>query len=182
MNEQVERTLKILKINADKVAISLLGLMFVGLLGALLLEKSTDVVAAIEEPETLRLEDPLEKNPNWKVVQGMMTRQDITQFPAIRQIRQFNMFDFRGVRDRQEIERTANQRFEVARQAFSEGRREEARRILEEEVLRSFPAHGPAGELLARIRGDGAPAGEAPRQGGGGPPSPAPTSTEAGNR
>jgi hypothetical protein len=150
VSDSSERYLKLLKQNLDKVTIGVLGIMTMGLGVAIFMEKSSDMVASIPEPEILRLEDPLEKNPNWRLVQAMMSPQEISKYPAIRQIRQYNMFDYKSVRDREAVDRAANQKFEQAKKAESEGKTEEAKRLAEE-VLASIPAHRAARELLDKL-------------------------------
>jgi hypothetical protein len=151
MSDSTEKYIKILKTNLDKVTIGVLGLMTLGLVGAVMMEKSTDLAASLPEPELLRLEDPLEKNPNWTIVQTMMSRQEMANYPAIRQIRQYNMFDYKSVRDREAIERAANQKYDLAFRARQEGRTEEAKRLAEE-VLASIPTHRRAKELLDQLK------------------------------
>lgn len=176
MSDSSERYVKMLKTNLDKVTIGVLAMLLAGLVGALLMEKSNDLVGSLPEPENLKLEDPLQKNPNWKIVQAMSTRQEMAQYPAIRQIRQYNMFDYKSVKDREALERAANQKFEQAERAMKEGKTEEAKRLAEE-VLGSIPAHRRAKELLDQIsKSSAAPAapGSQPAGAAAAPPPAAP--------
>jgi hypothetical protein len=161
VSESSERYIKLLKTNLDKVTIGVLGMMMVGMGGALFLEKSSDFSASQPESEILKLEDPLAANPNWKLVQAMATRQEMVQYPAIRQIRQYNMFDYKSVKDREVLERAANQKYDQAERLRKEGKTVEARKLAEE-VLGSIPTHRRAKELLDQLTAPAPAPGTAP--------------------
>jgi type II secretory pathway component HofQ len=85
----------------------------------------------------------------------------MVQYPAIRQIRQYNMFDYKSVKDREVLERAANQKYDQAERLRKEGKTVEARKLAEE-VLGSIPTHRRAKELLDQLTAPAPAPGTAP--------------------
>src|SRR5690606_27671996 len=105
---------KKLKQNVDKIVMAVLWIMVAGLGYMWFLEQNSTVGADAETGKPANLTDPITENPNWAKISKMSQNPDISQYPQIQQAAQYNMFDYKSVRDRQEIEKGAQQKFEQA--------------------------------------------------------------------
>lgn len=149
MNDKTKHYVRLAERNAGKIVMGALFLILLGLGYAIYSEQGSTAVDA-EGGTPAKLPDPLPDNPHFKRVSAMATGQDLTSFPAIQQVAQYNMFDYKSVRDKQEIERGADQKFAQAQNAATNGQAEEAKRLLNE-ILKQVPTHKKAHELLDKL-------------------------------
>lgn len=157
MSDKAAQYTKMFKKNIDRIVIAIMFLILGGLVFAWFQEQTGGVSGEVVEGKAASWEDPVAKNPHFTRVIALTQKPDMTSYPAIQQIALYNMFDYKSVRDKQEIERGADQRFAQAQDAFNKGNPEEARRLIGE-ILRQVPSHRKARELLEKINSSSATA------------------------
>lgn len=140
---------KKIKKNLDKIVMGTLWLMVGGLAYVWFVEQNSTVGADAETGKPADLSDPVAKNANWEKLSKMSAQPNIQNFPQIQQAAQYNMFDYKSVRDRQEIERGAEQKLAQAK-TLSTTQKPEAIRLLKE-ILIQVPMHKQARELLNQL-------------------------------
>lgn len=162
MNENTEKYLKLLKKHVDRIAIVVLYLF----LGALVLIWWKEQDSGNEPPPSGKpavIDIKVEENPFWSQLQAMATPQTMESYPSIKQIRQYNMFDYKSVKDAQALLQIINQKFAQAEELEKAGKKEEAVRLLKE-VLSMKPNYSKAKDLLQKLdpkKTEDAPAGAA---------------------
>lgn len=157
MNENVAQYLKLLKMHADRVVIAVMYLLLLALLFMWWTESSSEGEAGPGPGTTASIPDVVSQNPNYKSVQAMLQSPDISKSPQIDQVRKYNMFDYKSVKEKEAIEREVNQKYVQAEQAANKGQTEEAKRLLAE-ILRDSPNHLKAKELNAKLTEPSKPA------------------------
>lgn len=68
----------------------------------------------------------------------------------LRPIQEFNIFDYKTVSEREELERAANRKFERAASLYEQGNLDETERLLQE-ILLTWPSHQQSRELMNKI-------------------------------
>ncbi len=162
MNENAEKYLKLLKKHIDRVVIVVMYLFLGALVYVWYSEQEAESVS--EAGKIAVIEDPVATNSFWGTVQTMSEPQQIDAYPGIKQIRQYNMFDYKSVRQAEDLLRGLNQKFQQAQDAEKAGKKDEAVRLLKD-ILQQKPTYRPARELLDKLEpkakpegGDGVPA------------------------
>jgi hypothetical protein len=150
MNDKTKHYLKLAERNLGRIVMGVMFVILLGLAWALYSEQTSTAAVDAESGKPALLDDPLLKNPHFYRITAMSNPQDIASSPPIQQVAQYNMFDYKSVRDKQEIERGADQKFVQAQDAATRGQNEEARRLLAE-ILKQVPTHKKAQELQAKI-------------------------------
>lgn len=90
-------------------------------------------------------------NENYdKAMNYMKSETELDKNERIRKIRDFNIFDYKYVRDRDELQKEADKKYERAAQLFGENKVDESEKILKE-ILLTWPTHIRAKELLDKI-------------------------------
>lgn len=90
-------------------------------------------------------------NENYdKVMNYIRSETELDKNEKIRKIRDFNIFDYKYVRDRDELQKEADKKYERAAQLFSENKIDDSEKILKE-ILLTWPTHISAKELLDKI-------------------------------
>jgi hypothetical protein len=163
MSDQSEKIVKALKQHIDRIVVGVMW-AFVVLLVWLFLSERSGGPEAFVPPPPAKIEDAVAANPRLAVYEALTTTTDISQFPEIAAVRTFNMFDYKSVKDREAIEREANQLYSQAETAAARGSTAEAIGLLRR-CLQQFPTHQKARELLQKLEGGTAP------QGGAAPPT-----------
>jgi hypothetical protein len=149
VNEKTEQYIRYAKTHVDRIVV---GVMF-ALLCAMIwlwMREQTSTGEGASEPKVVNLTDSVAANPNYKVLTAMTSHADITSSPLIDQIRKYNMFDYKSVKQKEAIEREANAKFAQAKEAADRGQVEEAQRLLKD-ILASFPTHQKANDLSNRL-------------------------------
>ncbi len=160
MNDKTKHYIRLAERNLGRIVMGVLFLILLGL-GYAIYSEQESTSGSAEGGKPAVLDDPLPKNSHFHKVMAMATAQDITSFPAIQQVAQYNMFDYKSVRDKQEIERGADQKFAQAQDAATKGQPDEAKRLLGE-ILKQVPTHKKARELLDKLSASPAAKAEAP--------------------
>jgi hypothetical protein len=152
MNDKAAQYVKMLKANVDR---GMVVLMFV-ILGVMIvlwyMEQDSGAAAGAEESgRPANLEDKIPKNPYFKTVKTLSEPQELSRYPEIEQVSKYNMFEYKSVKQKEVVEREANQKYEKAKQAVAAGQPEEARRLIEE-ILGTLPTHQKARELQGQLK------------------------------
>jgi hypothetical protein len=152
MNDSTAKYMKMLKQHIDRIVVGAVYVLLALLLWFWYSEQTgeTDIAA---EPQKADFTDPVAANANARILSQARQTPDIIQFPEIEQVRKYNMFDYKTVKQRQEIEQLANQKFQQARDALARGQKEEAIRLLRD-CLANFPTHQGAKELYSQLTGE----------------------------
>ena len=142
--------------NLDKIVMGVLWLMVAGLAYVWFIEQNSSVGDNAESGKSANFKDPIEDNKNWNKLSTMSAQPDIKNNPTIQQVAQYNMFDYKSVRDRQEIEKGAQVKLAQAK-SLSTTQKPEAIRLLKE-ILVQVPMHKQARELLNQLEPVATPA------------------------
>jgi hypothetical protein len=148
MNDQAAKYVKMLKANIDRVVVVLVYVLLGALVWFWYNEES--MMTEPSEARKANLQDPVADNPSARLLTQAKETPDITKYPTIEQVRRFNMFDYKTVKEKQEIEKAANNKFRQAQDLASRGQTQEAVRLLRE-TLQSFPTHKEAKELFDKL-------------------------------
>jgi hypothetical protein len=153
MSDKTEQYIKLLKRHSDRLFIAALYLLLGIMVFLYFREQGSQIGISEDAGKPAQLSDPVVNNVFFKKIDTMSKPQSLAdpQFNEIQQVAQFNMFDHKAVKDKQEIERQADQRFASAETAAAAGQKEEAIRLLNE-ILRQIPSHKRAKELLEKLR------------------------------
>ena len=170
-NPKAAQFIKTIQQQMDRITVVALLCLFGAMLYMLFSEASVDVSQG-SEPTVKTLSDPIEKNPNRKVLDQIAKPVDIAQYPKIDQVAKYNMFDYKAVKAREAIEKETLQKFQQAKDAKGRGQNDEAKRLLRE-ILVQFPGNQEAQDLLKEL--DTAAAGAATASGTPAPASPTAT-------
>jgi hypothetical protein len=157
MSDKATNYAKLAKKHLDRIVLVTLSLMLLTLVFLWYQEQNTTVGLAQGEGVPAKFPDPLAENPHYKRINTMAQVPDITKYPAIQQIALYNMFDYKSVRDKAQIERGADQRLAQAQEAANAGRSDEAKKMLGE-ILRQVPTHKKARELMEKLNPPANPA------------------------
>jgi predicted negative regulator of RcsB-dependent stress response len=149
MNEQTAKYVKLLKANIDRVVVVVM-FCLLGLLVWLWWGEQNPIVTEGAEGKAVVFKDPVADNPHYKTVLASKQGRDLVAYPEIDQIAKFNMFEYKSVKQKEAIEREANQKLVQAQDAATRGQNEEAKRLLKE-ILDSFPSHQKARELMEKL-------------------------------
>jgi predicted negative regulator of RcsB-dependent stress response len=149
MNEKTEQILKLLQANIDRIVIAVMYIL-VGVMVYFWWVEQNPAEATTGEQKLAVLKDPVAENSNYKMIAEYTRNPDISAFPQIDQVAKFNMFEYKSVKQREALEREVRSKVDSAEKAMSEGRTEDARRLLRE-VLDVFPAHQRARELMNKL-------------------------------
>lgn len=168
MSDQTEKYVKLLKQNVDRIVIVVVWLLFL-VMGYLWMSERSGVIISEQEGQQARLNDVITEDPNYGRALRLATQTDIRESSNIERLRRFNMFDPKAVRQKEQIEKEANVKLDLARDAASKGQREEALRLVNE-VLLNFPTDQRAKDMKQEL--EGARRGTAPRDGGDAPAAP----------
>ena len=168
MNDKAAQYVKLLKSQVDSIVV---GIMFCLLAVMVLLwyaEQSRGSETGADTVKVATLEDPIPGNPFGGKVMGMTEQRSLNDFPEIEQVAKYNMFDYKSVKNKVDIEREANKKYEQAEAAASSGQVDEAKRLLQE-ILEQFPTHLKARELRNKLSPEAAAGSQAgPEAGAGG--------------
>lgn len=149
MNDKTAQILKLLQANLDRIAIALMYVL-VGVMVYFWWVEQNPAEATMGEQKIAVLKDPVAENPSYKMIAEFTRKPEISAYPQIDQVAKFNMFEYKSVKQREALEREVRTKVESAEKAISEGRNDEARRLLRE-VLDAFPAHQRARELMNKL-------------------------------
>ncbi len=152
MNEQTEKYVKLLKRHLDRVVIGVLYLLLFALVGVWYLEQGA-AEEIVDSGTPAKIPDEIKSDPFWKTVKTMAEPQTIEAYPGIQQIRQYNMFDYKSVRQKEDLIKALNQKFAQAQEAEKAGRNPEAVKLLKE-ILQQKPTYRPARDLLDKLEPD----------------------------
>lgn len=169
MSEKTAKYSKLLKSNIDRVIIAVMYSLLLVLVWLWMSEQSMDDPP--EGEKVVTIEDVVDKNAATKQVVEMGRPQAIENDPAILQVSRFNMFDYKSVKERDKIEKEANQRIVQVEELLKQKRNDDAKRLLEE-VLKVIPAHQKARQLLDQINKAATPAAPGTAPAAGAPPAP----------
>jgi len=154
MSAAAEQYLKLAKKHLDRIVIAVLFLILAGLIFVLFQEQTGTVGLEGDAGKQASFPVVVDQNKQFDRVMAMATKPDMTSYPAIQQIAIYNMFDYKSVKDKEQIERGADQRFAQAQEAANKGNAEEAKRLIGE-ILRQVPSHRKARELLETLNAGG---------------------------
>ena len=135
--------------NVDRsafVAFLLLLLLMAGIYGLEVSRPEPEIVY----PEGGTIPRALPNDDYKKALAYARASADIDQDENLRAIRDFNIFDFKKVRDREEMEKAADKKYERAAQLSEQGNNDEAEKMLKE-ILQTWPSHLRSRELLKKI-------------------------------
>lgn len=169
MNDQAAKYLKMIKSHVDRVVVGVVYALLAVLVWFWYSEEMT--TGGEQEGRKLVLVDPIPNNPSRKLLMQAKETPDIAKFPTIEQVRRFNMFDVKTVKEKRDIEKQADDKFKQAQDFASKGQTEEAKRLLTE-TLQSFPTHKQAKELFDKLSG--------PKEGAASAATPSPGATTTG--
>lgn len=155
MSDKSAEYAKLARKHLDRIVLGILSAMLLTLIFFWYQEQNTTVGLTAGEGTPAKLADPIVENPHYKRISAMASPAEMP--PAIQQIALYNMFDYKSVRDKQQIERGADERFLKAQEAATAGRNEDAKRLLSE-ILRQVPSHKKARELMEKINPSTPPA------------------------
>jgi hypothetical protein len=150
MNDKTKHYLRLAERHLGRIVMGVMLLILVGLAYALYSEQNSTTGVDAESGNAAKLDDPLVNNPQFPRITAMANPQDLSSSPPIQQVAQYNMFDYKSVRDKQEIERGADQKFAQAQEAINRNQNEEAKRLLAE-ILKQVPTHKKARELQDKL-------------------------------
>lgn len=136
MSEKSEQFNKTLKKNSDKIAIALLVAILCGMGYAYMQEEKNATTAPSPAKKDANFDDTLVMSPEYQKLAAMSASPDISKSPDIARVAQFNMFDYKTVQAREQVEADASRQVEQAKQLISQGKRDEARAILQSVVSR----------------------------------------------
>ncbi len=85
-----------------------------------------------------------------KAISYMKANTDLEKDETLRAIRDFNIFDYKYVRNRTELEKEADRKYARAEKLYKERKINEARKILKG-ILLTWPSHLSSRELLKKI-------------------------------
>jgi hypothetical protein len=148
-NPKATQFIKAMQQQMDRIAVVALLCLFGAMLYMLFSEASVDVSQGTD-PKIKVLADPIEKNPNRKVLDQLSKPVEIAQHPRIDQVAKYNMFDYKAVKAREAIEKETLQKFQQAKDAKAKGQNDEAKRLLRE-ILVQFPGNQEAQDLLKEL-------------------------------
>ncbi|MCX7964650.1 MAG: hypothetical protein N2644_09295 [Candidatus Sumerlaea chitinivorans] len=158
MDDKMAKYMKLVKSNVERIVIVLM----YALVGVLVYfwwgEQNPSEATIGEEGKPAVFKDPIAENPHYKLLAEFKKPRDITAYPEIDQVARFNMFEYKSVKQREAIEREANEKYRRAEEAANGGRTEEAKRLLKE-ILDAFPTHQKARELMNKLTGAATQAG-----------------------
>jgi len=90
-------------------------------------------------------------NDNYnKTVKYLQTNTNLDANEELRKIRDFNIFDYKYVRNRDELQKEADKKFERAAKLYQDGKIDDAEKIVKE-ILLTWPSHIASKELLEKI-------------------------------
>lgn len=176
MNDKTAQYVKMLKAHVDRIVVGVVYVLLALLVWFWYSEQTTTDTGQ-NAPQPPKLVDPVPDNPGYKMITRAMETPDISKYPEIDAVRKFNMFDYKTVREKQQVEQGANEKFKQAQDAAAKGQTEEAKRLLKD-CLDAFPTHAKARELLDKLTGANAsgsqanPSGTAAPAGARGTPAP----------
>ena len=96
---------------------------------------------------------PTEYLPNEayeKAVKYIKSNTDLEKDEELKTIKYFNIFDYKYVRDKNELQKEADKKFSRALKLFEEGKNEESKKVLKS-ILLTWPSHLSSRELLSKI-------------------------------
>ena len=160
MNENMAKYLKLLRKNLDRVMLGVMTAFFLAMLAIWWIEQNSST-ADPPAGTLVQLDDAVEKNPLWATVKELAVQRPIDQLPAIKQIRTYNMFDYKTVQQSEDLQKKVNTLTAQALEAQKGGRLDEAKRLAKD-ILDLKPTHGPARKLLDELE---PPAGTKPGAG-----------------
>ena len=150
MNDKTAQYVKLLKTQVDRIVVGIMFCLLAAMVFLWYLEQSRGSQTTGEGGKIAILEDPIPNNPFYKKVVAIGEPQSLSNYPGIEQVAKYNMFDYKSVRDKQEIERAATRKYAQAEVAASAGRIDEAKQLLQE-ILQQFPSHLKARELRDKL-------------------------------
>ena len=160
MSDAVQRYVKWTKAHVDRIAVAVL-FFILAIMIFLWYSEQSNSAANVEQAAPTKLPEVMDKNAYYKTIVAMTTATEITKYPSILQIQRYNMFDYKSVKQKEAIEREANQKFAQAKDAADKGQVEDAKRLLKE-ILDQFPTHQKARQLYEQLNPapakEGAPA------------------------
>lgn len=103
---------------------------------------------AIPPPTSMK---PLLPNDNYnRAIKYIQSNTNLDANEELRKIRDFNIFDYKYVRNRDELQKEADKKFERAANLYREGKSDDAEKIVKE-ILLTWPSHIASKELLEKI-------------------------------
>jgi len=90
-------------------------------------------------------------NDNYKTsINYIKSITDLEKDEELKIIKYFNIFDYKYVRDKNELQKEADKKFARAQKLYEEKKMDEATKVLKE-ILLTWPSHLNSKELLAKI-------------------------------
>ena len=142
--------MRIIQANIDRTAFvvfAVLLLLMVGIYGYEITRPEPEYITATKT----KIQRELPNDQYEKCVKYIQGDTELEEAEQLRRIRDFNIFDYKYVRDREELEKAADKKYERAEQLYENGELEEAKKILEG-ILLSWPTHIRSKELLEKIQ------------------------------
>ena len=85
-----------------------------------------------------------------KAVNYIKSNTDLEKDDQLKVIKYFNIFDYKKVRDKNELQKDADKKYTRAQALFEEGKKEEAAKLLRS-ILLTWPSHLSSRDLLSKI-------------------------------
>jgi hypothetical protein len=164
MSEKSAQFNKTLKNNVDKIVIVVLFAILAGLAYLWWQEQNRALVTEGGEGKPAQFENKLATDPAVSLIKNMSTNPNLASAPDIQKVAQFNMFDYKTVRDKQAVEAAAQQKLTQAKTLIQQNRTADALPLLKQAVS-EYPGNKEARDLLASMTTETATASPTPATG-----------------
>jgi hypothetical protein len=152
MPEKLTAYLQKLKGNIDRVVLVIFLILLVIILLNYFKEQSASMPPSILDRQTPRNLDPMLPNPQYeRVLAFLNTTSDPDKANQYKSLWEYNMFDYKSVRDRDLILKEYDKEYSRAEELFKQGKYAEAKDIIER-ILLHWPSHIKSRELLKQIQ------------------------------
>jgi Flp pilus assembly protein TadD len=150
MSEKSAQFNKVLKSNVDKIVLVVLFALLAGIGYLWWQEQNKTLAAQAGERKPAKFENKLATDPAVTLIKNMSTNPNLASAPEIQKVAQFNMFDYKTVRDKQAVEAAAQQKLTQAKTLIQQNRSQDALPLLRQAVS-EYPGNKEARDLLASM-------------------------------
>jgi hypothetical protein len=142
-------TLRKIQANVDRSAFVIFFLLLILMIGIYGYERSA-TIPEFTTPTGKKIEAMLPNEEYNKCIEYSKTDENLDNDENLRPIRDFNIFNYKYVRDRNELEKAADNKFKRAVKLFDDGKNDEAVKLLNE-ILLTWPSHIRSQDLFKKI-------------------------------
>ena len=149
LRDKLSSLWRIIKANIDRTAfIIFLGLLI--LMSGIYGYEITQPEPEFEVPPPGPIEKLLPNEAYEKAMSYIDTNTDLEKDEELKVIKYFNIFDYKYVRDKNELQKAADKKFKRAFNLYEDGKLDEAEKVLKS-ILLTWPSHLDSRELLDEI-------------------------------